>query len=49
MLYTLKEILRIGGKYYNSNIVTVTKGHTTNWYREIDDDQWENYNCTSSY
>ena len=48
-LYTLKELASKSGFHYNiwNNIVTIQKGHTINWYREIEDNRWENYNCTS--
>ena len=49
MLYTLKQLASKSGFYYwvKDNIVTTQKGYTINWYREIDDNRWENYNCTS--
>ena len=49
MYYTLKQLVSQSGYYYNRkvNIITIRKGHTINWYREIDDNKWENYNCTS--
>ena len=49
MLYTFKELASKSGFYYNknTNIISTQKGHTRNWYREIEDNRWENYNCTS--
>lgn len=48
-LYTTKQLLGLGGLLHYNNLVEVTIGHTTNWYREVEPDKWENYACTSSY
>lgn len=50
MLYTTKQLINMGGYLnHNQTIITVKKNHTINWYREVSENVWENYHCTSEY